>query len=494
MNRKHAVKRNFGYPRGNASNTDLLEQFTGQPDNKTCKFITTIISVAAFITSFAFTAGAQDITKTPKATLEIGNSYIVQLRNFYNRNDPKDFFYDYKFDLPRNGDLILSFEGQIENLYFALFAEDGVSLSPTSDRISSGRVSYARAGASGNPVDLFDLFGVNSNVIWFQWDNTIKENTGDFTSRNFTNRNVGEFIYTLDKGTYYLRLARTITVTGSRDMRVSLSLKNLDISIATPAAPAQTVEPRPEPETAARRLPYDAGKSDIYRVNRGYPIFDVFLGYSLMKVDKYDDKDGIIDYTKEYFDDACDIYENGRYCSFKNSGVLSKGFSASITYNFTSILGLNASFRYNAGDIFSFNGSGLEYGYNIEYEEKYKKDKAAFLVGPRFTYRNSTRITPFAYGLVGLSQDKLSHSLDYNFFGEHETDSGNLTHNSFGIALGGGLDISINDTFAIRAIQVDYFMANHPNDIKYIYDVENPDIKNKLFKDVNLSFGIVFRF
>jgi outer membrane protein W len=68
------------------------------------------------------------------------------------------------------------------------------------------------------------------------------------------------------------------------------------------------------------------------------------------------------------------------------------------------------------------------------------------------------------------------------------------THNSLGVALGGGIDIEVNDNIAIRAIQADYFMASHPRDILPDYWHGYADTGNKRFNNLSLSFGIVFRF
>jgi hypothetical protein len=57
--------------------------------------------------------------------------------------------------------------------------------------------------------------------------------------------------------------------------------------------------------------------------------------------------------------------------------------------------------------------------------------------------------------------------------------------------VGGGIDIAINNSVAIRLIQVDYNMAIHP---KRFYTNEDEWIpRNKTYNNLNLSFGIVFR-
>jgi opacity protein-like surface antigen len=382
----------------------------------------------------------------------------------------------------------------MENLFIALFNENGESIDPLGEYIAKGRVGYERAGGSyGNPVD---MFGSTGSVIWFQWDNTIRENAGTIPGI-FTYSNVGNFTWTLDEGVYYLRLARSITTTvgGSSALRVSLSWAPPGMGIISDPTQVARPQMKPDPWWFWPWPQMKHGNKGAYFKNK-YPKFDIFLGYSVMRPDEYDDKNAVFRQAKNYFDGECEYFEDE--CGFKNSSFLNKGFSAAFTYNFTSIVGLNASFRYNAGDIFSFDGEGTGWycdcGYG-EYNDKYKKDRTAFLVGPRFTFRNSSHVTPFVYGLAGLSHDKLSHTASYVIDNENvwSPASRHLTHNSLGFALGGGLDIPINDSVAIRAIQVDYSGAVHPKNMEYV-DLPNLERENKLFNGVNLSFGLVFSF
>jgi len=227
-----------------------------------------------------------------------------------------------------------------------------------------------------------------------------------------------------------------------------------------------------------------------------YPKYEIFVGYSLMKVAEYDN----IDDMKEALADEY-LNEYGINANLKKSRFLEKGFSTSFTYNFTPILGLDTSFRYNNGYILSMleKGRGYDYYYGEVYEYKYeeglKKSRLALLVGPRLTFRNAfSHVSPFVYGLVGLSHDKLLNAYDikYTYYYGSESDSDSeklISHSTLGVALGGGIDISIHNNVAIRAIQADYFMAKHPKDI-----IDSRDIENKRFDDISLSFGIVFRF
>ena len=229
-----------------------------------------------------------------------------------------------------------------------------------------------------------------------------------------------------------------------------------------------------------------------------YSKFDIFAGYSFMRTAEYDN----VDLVKETLANEL-WFEQGFNANFKKSNFLERGFSTSLTYNLTSALGLETSFRYNSGYILSASERDQYFDMSLgtvetNYEEGFKKKRIALLFGPRITLRNvfGNSVNPFVYGLVGLSHDRLSYSydlrVDYFHFNDTDRRSESETvknHNSFGIALGGGLDIPVHPNVAIRAIQADYFMAKHPGDIS-----DASDFKNKRFDNVTLSFGIVGRF
>jgi opacity protein-like surface antigen len=90
----------------------------------------------------------------------------------------------------------------------------------------------------------------------------------------------------------------------------------------------------------------------------------------------------------------------------------------------------------------------------------------SYLFGPRFLYRGDHRFTPFIHALFGtvvLVQAPLTGT----------------SKSTFGLALGGGLDIRVVHHLAIRAIQADYLRS------RFGTSVEN---------NLRLSFGAVLRF
>ncbi|HEV8138950.1 MAG TPA: outer membrane beta-barrel protein [Pyrinomonadaceae bacterium] len=114
------------------------------------------------------------------------------------------------------------------------------------------------------------------------------------------------------------------------------------------------------------------------------------------------------------------------------------GWNASVTGNITRRLGVVADF------------SG-HYGSELDGSVRIKKDAHSFLFGPRFSFRGK-RLTPFVYALFGATRFHESAIISGQKLSDSDT--------GFSSALGGGLDIKLNDRVAVRALQLDYFRPN----------------------------------
>jgi outer membrane protein OmpA-like peptidoglycan-associated protein len=187
---------------------------------------------------------------------------------------------------------------------------------------------------------------------------------------------------------------------------------------------------------------------DSRGTNDGTPKAELFVGYSYLR--------------------AVPAPSDGNRLVWLNGG------STSIAYNFTRHLGLVGDFGgfddsqlLLTGTGTTPNSSGTVYTY---------------LFGPRFSFRNYERITPFVQVLFG---------------GIHASDvtlsSGCMgagctplpAENSFAWTGGGGLDIRVHRHFAIRLIQAEYLMTRFQD-----YSTGTTSSQN----DMRLSSGIVFRF
>jgi opacity protein-like surface antigen len=114
------------------------------------------------------------------------------------------------------------------------------------------------------------------------------------------------------------------------------------------------------------------------------------------------------------------------------SDNLPKGWHASVAGNFNDWFGI-------AGDI-SGNYGKPDFGTGIGLDTKIH----TYTFGPRISYRKNEKVTPFAH---------------VQFGGAHLSGTGVVSENAFAMNFGGGVDIKINNNFAIRAGQFDYVLT-----------------------------------
>jgi opacity protein-like surface antigen len=195
-----------------------------------------------------------------------------------------------------------------------------------------------------------------------------------------------------------------------------------------------------------------------------FPRVELYGGYAFQRWGISDsDLDAISSEIQQMIEDA------GYAANITTSRFLKKGFDGAVAINVNSVLGIVVDVRYNFDNVLKFTIPELDATGSIKYSD------FAILAGPRFSLRSNERITPFAHALVGLDRWKISGEgaiEGEGFAGESVVDNG------FGIALGGGLDVNVNDTVAIRLIQADFYMTRHQEEV----------INNLTF-----SAGIVFR-
>jgi hypothetical protein len=160
----------------------------------------------------------------------------------------------------------------------------------------------------------------------------------------------------------------------------------------------------------------------------------------------------------------------GGYSYFRNEGGSGlHGWNGSITANLNKWFGLVAdvsghydsrSFRFTdvRGNVGLFDG---------------KTNRHTILIGPRFSYRNSSRVVPFAHALVGVTR---VHEETTNLATDFSTVfRGN--NSGFAMVAGGGLDVGISRNLALRIVQADYFVTR-------IFGTQH---------NTRISVGLVFR-
>jgi opacity protein-like surface antigen len=139
------------------------------------------------------------------------------------------------------------------------------------------------------------------------------------------------------------------------------------------------------------------------------------------------------------------------------------GGSGFVEYNVNHVVGLVADL--------GANYIGNVNGYPID------NTTFTYLFGPRLNWRMS-RLTLYVQTLVGGA--RFSNAYDpqspYPVLG--------ISENTFAAAIGGGVDYRLTDHWAIKPIQVEYFMTQLPSTFANVNEVQN---------NLRYSAGIVFR-
>jgi hypothetical protein len=131
------------------------------------------------------------------------------------------------------------------------------------------------------------------------------------------------------------------------------------------------------------------------------------------------------------------------------------GWHASLAGNLNSWFGIagELSGHYDGQDLDAFGGIDTSF--------------YSFLVGPRLTSRVGERLNPFVHALLGVARG----AIDPRGSGDDRSAS------TFGLALGGGVDLKLGDTFAVRIVQADYLRTHFGESTQ---------------NNVRLSIGLVF--
>jgi opacity protein-like surface antigen len=110
-----------------------------------------------------------------------------------------------------------------------------------------------------------------------------------------------------------------------------------------------------------------------------------------------------------------------------------------------------------------------------------------YLFGPRFTYRKWERLTPFAEGLVGVS--------NFRFTASSVGLTNAVSSTAFAAAFGGGADYTVKSWLAIRLIEADYVVTRSR---EIIVNPTTGEVgfsgQRRTQNNGRASVGLVFRF
>ena len=197
------------------------------------------------------------------------------------------------------------------------------------------------------------------------------------------------------------------------------------------------------------------------------PAIEVFGGYSMLKLGMSNDDINMIQ------DDIYDV--DGGWNVIASSFMLNRGANGSVAFNINEHFGIAGDVRYNQGDLLegTFGLNSPEFPMIVQTPFVIRMKNVSALAGPRFSLRNEYA-TMFVHALAGLDYWRLNGK--FAVAGEDYSTSAN--NSGFGVAVGGGFDVNVNEKIAVRVIQADYYLTRH---------------MERRLNNVNLSFGIVFK-
>ena len=162
------------------------------------------------------------------------------------------------------------------------------------------------------------------------------------------------------------------------------------------------------------------------------------------------------------------LFSYNNFSPGSNPNFNNYGATGSFAYNANNWLGLVAEV---GGYTFSRNVYVLPPGATQEALSTIKGDQWTYLFGPRLNFRHFDRFVPFAEVLFGNARG-------------NPNITGDVAQGSFGMALGGGVDVVLARNIAWRFVQADYLMT----------DYSGPDLgASARQNNFRIGSGIVFR-
>jgi opacity protein-like surface antigen len=211
-------------------------------------------------------------------------------------------------------------------------------------------------------------------------------------------------------------------------------------------------------------------KSKSVLVVQDYPRIEVFGGYSFLHSGNHDSRLNAQNLPPSFVGTSIYLASDGT--------ANLNGWEGSITLNLNKWVGITSDFSGHYGSM-KFD----EFQQVIVVPapppvfartENPGFSSHSFLFGPRFTYRNTERVIPFAHVLFGVNREAADTSEIVPAPGIYD----DVKETSFAFAAGGGLDFKISKRIAVRAPQIDYLL-NYRNDDRH--------------NNIRISAGLVFR-
>jgi len=164
------------------------------------------------------------------------------------------------------------------------------------------------------------------------------------------------------------------------------------------------------------------------------------------------------------------------------------GVNAEVTHYFTERFGITGDFSLNqrSRNVTFTGGTG-----NVDTRV------INVLGGPQVRLTNESRVTPFVRALFGVANTRFEAQESTTVTGGTVTNSFSTNATDFAMALGGGLDVRLNDRVGLRVLQVDYnpvFLRDRSINVLGAAGALTPQtLESNRQDNIRLSFGVTFK-
>jgi opacity protein-like surface antigen len=164
------------------------------------------------------------------------------------------------------------------------------------------------------------------------------------------------------------------------------------------------------------------------------------------------------------------------------------GVNAEVTHYFTERFGITGDFSLNqrSRNVTFTNGSG-----NVDTRV------INVMGGPQVRFTNESRVTPFVRALFGVANTRFEAQENATVTGGTVSNSFTTNATDFAMALGGGLDVRLNNRVGLRVLQVDYnpvFLRDRSINVLGAAGALTPQtLESNRQDNIRLSFGVTFK-
>ena len=206
----------------------------------------------------------------------------------------------------------------------------------------------------------------------------------------------------------------------------------------------------------------------------------VFVGYSNLQAEGVPSHE---QNTNNSFDDRV----------FGNRAGL-HGVNAAVTGYVTPRFGITGDFSFNQRSR-NFGDTGSTTVGNVSGDVDTRVFQ--FMGGPQVRFPNQTRVTPFARVLFGVANTRFEVEQNTRLATGTSTRSFNTSSTDFAMAVGGGLDVRLNERVGLRLLQVDYnpvFLRDRSINVLGATGALNTQtLEGQRQDNIRLGFGVTFK-